>query len=144
MKSNLLFKPFMLIAILFMAGMAQAQDLANDQNPRYLESQAKYLQMADSINTLHSTTPQETYKAIDYLADKREARDARRAFRRELRMERARYGYGYDYYYNDYYTPYNNGYYYNRPYRSYYRYNRYNNYYRNTLPLAITLGWWCL
>jgi hypothetical protein len=120
--------------------------LAADQNPNYMISRDKYMQLADSVNAYHSTTIQDTYKAIDFLADRREARDQRRAWRHELRMERARYG---GYYYDDYSTPY----YYNNysPYNNY-RYYRSNrgwggNFYRNTLPLAVTLGtigwWWC-
>jgi hypothetical protein len=118
--------------------------LVTDQNPRYEESRSKYMTMSDSINTWHSTTSQETYRAIDYLADKAEAREQRKAFRRELRLERARNGYGW---YNDYsYYPavrngyYNNGYnyhynssFYSRPYRS--------NYLWNSLPLAFAIGW---
>jgi len=124
--------------------------LAPDQNPNYNASRDKYMRLADSITSLQGTTYQDTYRAIDYLEDKRKAREQRRQFRRELRMERARNA-GY-YYYEDYYTPYNYNYY---PYRSY-RYYRYNRgwyggyYYNNTLPLAATLatlgtiGWlWC-
>jgi hypothetical protein len=116
--------------------------LVQDQNPNYLISEAKYTKMADSLNSLHGTTPQETYKAIDWMADRREAREQRRAFRRELRLERARYGWynnDYSYYpyygsnYNYYYHPYHN-------YRYGYR-NGWNNYW-NLVPLAATVGWW--
>lgn len=109
--------------------------LAPDQNPDYMISQNKYLQTADSVNALHSTTAQETYKAIDYLEDKKEARELRKAYRRELRMEQARNRW------SSYYYPYNgfNNYY---PYR--YRGHYFmNNYLYNTLPLALTLGLWC-
>lgn len=128
------------------AAIAQT-GLAPDQNPNFMESQNKYMYLADSLNAFHSTTIQDTYKAIDFLADKREARAERRAFRRELRMARALYGgYYYDrYYYNDYYTPY----YYNNYYPYYSRRHYYSgwngNFYRNALPLAVTLGtigWW--
>jgi hypothetical protein len=112
--------------------------LVKNQNPQYMESQAKYMNIADSVNGWHSSTIHDTYKAIDYLADKKEARDQRKAFRRELRLERARYGYGWnnDNYYPSYYNRYSNYRYYpmyNRPYR--------NNYFWNTLPLAFALGW---
>ena len=135
-----------LVAILF-SGTAIAQtSLASDQNPNYLVSQQKYMKMADSINTWHSTTPQETYRAIDYLEDKRIAREERRQFRRELRMERARWGgYGNGYYDNyDYPGAYNyyNGY---RPWRGGYYRNNFSSYFWNTLPLATSIGlasWW--
>ncbi|MBO9636036.1 MAG: hypothetical protein J7578_23235 [Chitinophagaceae bacterium] len=129
-----------LFAFIVLAVTAEAQNLAPDQNPRYMESQQRYMRMADSINAWHSTTPQETYKAIDYLQDKRDARAARKAFRRELRMERARwnndfyYGYGGYYNYNNYYP------------HSYYGYrSNWNNYFWNSLPLITAVGlasWW--
>jgi len=135
---------FLAITALFITTGSIAQTgLADDQNPNYRESRDKYMNLADSLNAYHSTTVQETYDAIDFLEDRREAREQRRAFRRELRLERARYG---GYYYDDYYTPYYNNYpTYN--YRSY-RYGRgwNGNYYRTALPLAITLGtigWLC-
>lgn len=142
---------YTITASLFLATGAMAQTgLAADQNPNYMIGRDKYMGLADSLNAFHSTTVQDTYKAIDWLADRREAREQRRAFRRELRMERARNG-GY-YYYDDYYTPYYyNNYRYNNNYRGY-RYGRgwnswNSNFYRNTLPLALTLGtigWmWC-
>lgn len=139
-----------LMLLLTVAATAQTS-LAPDQNPNYMVSQMKYTKMADSINSLHSTTPQETYKAIDYLADKQEARAARRAFRRELRLERARYGgwdYDYGYYnnYNNYPGYYNYNYNYYRPYRGYYGNNWRNNYWWNSaFPLATGIGlgyWW--
>jgi hypothetical protein len=141
MKRNVLYNLALLPLVMLVAtaGMSQTT-LTEDQNPRYMESQAKYTNMADSINAWHGTTPQETYKAIDYLADKREAREQRKAFRRELRLERARNGY----YYNDYYGYYHPGYYgYSYNYRPYYGYrSRWNRFYWNTLPVAATIGWW--
>jgi hypothetical protein len=143
MKRNVLYNLALLpLAMLFATlGMSQTM-LADDQNPNYMVSQAKYTKMADSINAWHGTTPQETYKAIDYLVDKREAREQRRAFRRELRLERARNGYYYnDYgYYNPGYYGYNNNFNY-RPYYGGYR-SRWNQFYWNTLPLAATIGLW--
>ena len=71
------------------------------------------MHMSDSIIAWHSTTQQETYKAIDYLEDKRIAREERLEFRRELRRERVRnqgnwYRHGYysnptDFYYRQQY-----------------------------------------
>ena len=146
MKKSLLYYSFFLL-LTGLTGMAQ-NGLAPNQNPNYEVSRDKYMHMADSINTWHSTTPQETYRAIDFLADKREAREERREFRRQLRLERARNYRYYDYYddYGYYYSPYRNNYNYYRPYG--YRSNYRNDYYlRNTLPLALTigsLGWlWC-
>lgn len=142
MKKTLLIATSMM---LMLAVAATAQTTDPDQNPDYMVSQARYVRMADSINSWHSTTPQETYKAIDYLEDKREMRANRKIWRRELRMERARNsgwyyngnGYNNGYYpYNNY--NYNNGYY-SRPWG--YRSN-WNNYLWNTVPLAATLGWW--
>lgn len=130
-----------LIAVSALTSRAQDNSLAQ-QNPSYMVSQARYMKMADSINSWHGTTIQDTYKAIDYLQDKREARANRRAWRHELRMERARNSGWYNNgYYNDYYYPSYNGYYYGRPWG--YR-NNWNNYLWNTLPLAATIGlWWC-
>lgn len=139
----------LLLALIIAVADASAQTgLAPDQNPNYMISRDKYMGLSDSLNAFHSTTVQDTYKAIDWLEDRRDARAQRRAFRRELRMERARYG---GYYFNDYdyYTPYyyNNSFYnYNRGYRWGRGWNSWNNnFYRNTLPLAVTLGtigWW--
>jgi len=115
------------ILLLFLAGCfslsLSAQELAANQNPNFAISRAKYMKVADSLTRWHSTTSQETYKAIDYLADKQEFRNTRRQFRRALRMERARNS-GY---YDDYSYPYyNNSGWYNgyssRPY-----YNRWSN-----------------
>src|SRR4051812_48181998 len=101
MKRNVLYNLLLLPLAMLIATWSMSQTTVEDQNPNYMISQAKYTAMADSINSWHSTTPQETYKAIDWLADRREARDQRRAFRRELRLERARYGWSYNDY-NDY------------------------------------------
>lgn len=142
MKSILLATSLIVVSALTTTAQ---NSLAQDQNPNYMVSQARYMKMADSINSWHGTTPQETYKAIDYLEDKRELRANRRAWRRELRMERARNGSWYNngYYNNDYYYPYNNynsRYYYNRPWGG----TGWGNHLWNTLPLAATLGlWWC-
>ncbi len=114
-----------------------AQDLAYDQNPNYKISQDKYMKMADSLTRLHGTTLQETYKAIDYLEDKREAREKRR----EYRMQRRANAYVYDW--NDhYYSPYQSRYsryrYWHRPYRPYW-----NNNFWGSLPWAVTFGLLC-
>jgi hypothetical protein len=132
------------ILIVIAAGDSNAQSLAQDQNPNYAVSRDKYVRMADSINAWHGTTPQETYRAIDYLEDKRIAKQERIAFRRELRLARARNGWSN--YYNDGYYNYGSGY--NRPYyNSYPGYYGNRGYYRNNawnvLPWVITAGlWW--
>jgi len=158
MKRNVLYNLLLLPIAMLIAVGGMSQSLVEDQNPDYMISQVKYLGMADSLNALHGTTPQETYKAIDWMAERQERRDARRAFRRELRLTRAQYGYyynGYGYnngYYNNYnypssyYPAYSGNYYYNyNPYHSYYHsgyHTRWNNW--NWVPLAATaatVGW---
>jgi hypothetical protein len=139
MKKNLLFI-VVTAAVSFCSFTVTAQtNLAPDQNPDYAISRARYMQLADSLNEWHSTTQQENYKAIDWLADRREARADRREFRRQIRMERARWG-GYDSYNDGFYYP--NNYY----YRKNNNYYRYNNWRRNrSFGLYPSLGlnfWW--
>ena len=156
MKRNVLYNLLLLPIAMLIAVGGMSQALVEDQNPDYMISQVKYLGMADSLNALHGTTPQETYKAIDWMAERQERRDARRAFRRELRLARAQNGWYYnDYsyyrpayyrnyngYYNSYYPAYSGNYNYNyNPYHSYYN-TRWNNW--NWVPLAATaatVGW---
>ena len=125
MKKNL----FTLFVMLSFSLIVSAQnDLAPDQNPNYAISRDKYMRLSDSVNRWHSTTLQNTYHAIDWVADRAKAREDRRDFRQQLRLERARWN-GYDYrsdgYYNSYYN--NNNYY--SPYNNY-PYNRRQMYYR--------------
>ncbi|HTD93507.1 MAG TPA: hypothetical protein VK644_06840 [Chitinophagaceae bacterium] len=118
MKRYLPFFSLALMALL-LGRDTTAQALAPDQNPNFTVSRDKYMQLADSLTRWESTTTQETYKAIDWLADRREARMDRREFRQQLRLERARWGTDYyDSYYNNYpvyrnpwnsYRPYNHG-----------------------------------
>lgn len=125
MKKSLL-NAFLLLIGFFLSVAGKSQlALAADQNPNFAISRDKYMKMADSLNAWHSTTLQENYKAIDWLADRKEARADRREFRQQLRLERARWNN--DYYYDnyDYYPSYrnrggyynNNSYYNNRNYR---------------------------
>ena len=121
---------FVLLAVAFFtANLAFGQSaLAPDQNPNYEISRDKYIKMADSLNEWHSTTQQNTYKAIDFMADRQEAKADRRQFRRDLRLERARYGYNYSYYpsYGNYYYPRTQySYYYGNRYRHQRSYNNY-------------------
>lgn len=133
-----------LAACILISARSLGQSGESDQNPRYRESEAKYTQMADSVTSLQGTTVQETYRAIDYLADKREARAERRAFRRELRLIRARYGYGYYGDDNYDYDPGYGGYYYNDyPYSSR---SGWHSDWTYAVPLALaalSVGLWC-
>jgi hypothetical protein len=116
MKKRLL--PFLLM--LAISGIVNAQlELAADQNPNFAVSRDKYMKMADSLNQWHSTTFQNTYRAIDWRSDKEKARDDRREFRQQLRLERARWS-GYDYRNEGYYNPYYSS-------RSQYNYSTYRN-----------------
>lgn len=119
-------------------------NLAEDQNPNFAISRDRYMKMADSINEWHSTTIQDTYKAIDYLEDKREARMDRKTIRRQMRLAGVRNGW----YNNEYYSPYYNSSF-QRPYNNFYRGRPYG--YRSSnnhllwgaVPLAFALGlWW--
>lgn len=134
MKRALLYA-FSLATVLFGSLAAQAQEtLAPDQNPNYMVSRARYMKMADSINTWHGVTFQDTYKAIDFLQDRHDARMQRQAFRRELRLERAR---------NGYYNWNNGGNFYPGFYNSYpYRFNRnyYNRYLWSGVPFPLSFG----
>jgi hypothetical protein len=146
MKRNVLYNLALLPLALLIATFSMSQTgLAEDQNPNYLVSQAKYSRMADSINTWHGTTPQETYKAIDPYADELEYRATRKAFRRQLRLERARYGYydyNYDYNYPGYYGYNNYGYNYYRPYGYYGYRSPVGQFLSAALPVAATIAWW--
>lgn len=124
-----------LICLFSLSGWSQ--DLAFDQNPNFKQSQEKYMKMADSLNRLHGTTLQETYKAIDYLADKQEAREKRREYRQQRRLNN--YYYDWDYYnYRPTPSRYSRYRYWHRPY---YPYS--NNNYWGSLPWAVTFGLLC-
>lgn len=127
--------PFVLLLLTtgFVSSLQAQTELAANQNPNYEVSRSKYMKLADSINTWHSTTPQETYKAIDYMADRQEARNERRAFRRQLRLDRNNW-------YGDYYYPtYNNGWLYPQ-YNNWGRRNwRNNSFYINPWGIGY---WW--
>ena len=62
---------------------AQQANLVKDQNPRYEESRAKYMNMSDSLTRNQGTTIQETYKAYDWY----EAREEKRKLRRETNYQ---------------------------------------------------------
>ena len=122
---------------------ASSQDLAYDQNPNFRQSRDKYMKVADSVNKLHSTTVQETYKAIDYMQAKEEARQQRKEYRQQRRLYADQYRYRRYYDHDPYYY-----------YPSSSRYGRYNYRYRpyrsyghdqfwGSLPWAVTLGLLC-
>jgi hypothetical protein len=107
MKANWIFVMSCIAGLAYSAvGYAQKVDPVKDQNPRYQESRAKYIEMADSLNRDQGTTVQQTYKAYDWY----EAREERRKLRRE----------------RNYQLNLNSGYYYNSPY--YYPSIGYGNY----------------
>ena len=138
-----LHRSLLVVMLMMAAAVTMAQTaLAPDQNPDYAISRAKYMKVADSINSWQSTTAQETYKAIDFLADKAEAKANRRAFRQQLRMERARNGY----YSSDLYNSINYGNYgsygnrWGAGFNNYYSPYRYNR--RSNFSWNLGLGWW--
>lgn len=123
-----------LLTLLLFSGLVNAQtELAPDQNPNYAISRDKYMKMADSLNDWHSTTLQNTYRAADWLADREQARKDRSEFRRQLRLERARWN-NYNYRHDGYFDSYNN--YNNNSY-----YDPYNNY-RNNRWQRPRFWWW--
>lgn len=75
---NLLFT----LAVVMQSTVLLAQD--HDQNPNYLKSQERYMASSEQYTALQGTTSQETYKAIDFLEEKRELK----AKRRQLRAQR--------------------------------------------------------
>lgn len=133
MKKILHYSFFSVVVSLFQLVCFAQLDLAPNQNPNYEVSKSKYMKMADSLNEWHSTTQQQNYKAIDWLADRREARADRREFRQQLRLERARQM-DYPYYYSNYGN-------YNRRYYNNYRYNHRGNRF-HILPWYGLNFWW--
>ncbi len=85
---------------------AQQNELVPDQNPRYKESQQRYIKAADSLTNTQGITVQQTYKAYDWY----EARLERRQQRREWRhQENLNGGYYNNSYWSGYYNPYSWG-----------------------------------
>ncbi|UCJ08806.1 hypothetical protein KTO58_06340 [Chitinophaga pendula] len=83
---------FLLLLGLQSFGQQFAQAGTEDiQNPRYAESQARYMKMSDSLTRTLSVTSQETYKAYDWYEAKLERRQQRREWRHLERMNRPRY-----------------------------------------------------
>ncbi|RQO67991.1 hypothetical protein DBR43_26150 [Pedobacter sp. KBW06] len=100
MKRNLIIVASCIAGLVYSTiGYAQNPGLAEDQNPRYQESRAKYIELADSLNRNQGSTVQNTYKAYDWYT----AREERRALRRQRNYENSWYN---PYYYgNSYYSP---------------------------------------
>jgi len=129
---------FAIVALLAIGANAQSE-LAPNQNPNFAVSRAKYMNISDSLNRWHGTTPQETYKAIDFLVDRKEARAERRDFRRQLRSQRVGWYNSYDnysYYPSSYRNSWGNQ---NYNYNNYGRYRRNNSFYVNPWGLGY---WW--
>ncbi|EDM34575.1 hypothetical protein PBAL39_11275 [Pedobacter sp. BAL39] len=82
---------------------AQKPELLPDQNPRYQETRAKYIELADSLTSTQGTTVQNTYKAYDWYT----ARAERRQLRRERNAAYDWYNpyYGNSYFGNSYFYP---------------------------------------
>jgi len=70
---------------------AQQANLEKDQNPRYEQSRAKYMNMSDSLTRNQGTTLQQTYKAYDWY----EAREEKRKLRRETNYNNSLYNNSY-------------------------------------------------
>jgi hypothetical protein len=127
MKKNLLGAVIALTGIIsYIPSQSQSQ-LVNDQNPSFAVSREKYMEIADSVNSWHSTTIQNNYKAIDWFEDKKAAKASRIAFNRQLRLNRAQRN---GYYYQDYH---------------YGRRGNYNNYRHNRHSRRNNSFWnfWC-
>ena len=104
-KEDLMKNVFSLLICTLIASISFGQAAIGDQNPDYIVSRARYMVAKDSLIQYQSATSQQTYKAYDYFVDKQERKDAKTAYKRQLRLERAKSGY-YDYN-PGYYSPYN-------------------------------------
>ena len=85
MKSYLL---LFLLSFIFLSSGAQ-ESLVTGQNPNYLVSQKKYMQLVDSLQSTMNTTVQETYKAYDWYEEKQERKQTRFNTRQEVRINRS-------------------------------------------------------
>lgn len=98
MKRNLIILAGLLVGCFYASGAsAQQTQLVQDQNPRYRESERKYARVADTLNDLHGTTIQNTYKAYDWYEARQERRQQNREWRHQERLNGS--------YYDDYFTP---------------------------------------
>ncbi|EHQ25295.1 hypothetical protein [Mucilaginibacter paludis] len=95
MKRNLIIICGLLLGSLY-GGIVKAQEaapLAPDQNPNYMASVQKYAAIADSLNSQHGTTVQNTYKAYDWYEARQERRQQNRAWRHQEMLNSGYYDY---------------------------------------------------
>ncbi|MES2275110.1 MAG: hypothetical protein V4592_03745 [Bacteroidota bacterium] len=94
MKRNLIIIVSLLAGSFYtISASAQQLVLAQDQNPRYRESERKYARVADTLNSQHGTTIQDTYKAYDWYEARQERRQQNREWRHEERLNGGYYDY---------------------------------------------------
>ncbi|HPH24605.1 MAG TPA: hypothetical protein PLW32_12025 [Chitinophagaceae bacterium] len=129
-------RTIILLFSLVVFGSVHAQtQLANDQNPNYLVSQQKYLQLNDSMQAYMNVTEQNTYKAYDWYEAKMERKQNRISTRQQVRINRSLYSY------DNWNNGWNNNYSWNNNFRNR---NRWNNNY-GFFPGSIgyrTGNWW--
>lgn len=75
-----------LLICIVIATCSFSQSHDSDQNPDYRITRTKYLGLRDSLIMYEGGTVQETYKAYDYMEDMQERKDAKTAFKRQLRL----------------------------------------------------------
>lgn len=78
----------LLVCCVVYQAQAQQTELASDQNPNYRISQQRYMAQKDSLSQNMNTTPQQTYKAYDWLEAKQERRQNRINNRQQVRLLR--------------------------------------------------------
>jgi len=82
------------LLLLVVAATLQAQtstELVPDQNPNYLQSQARYTKFRDSLVQYQNTTVQQTYKAFDWYQEKLDRKNTRFDNRQQRRVNRSMY-----------------------------------------------------
>lgn len=110
-------KNIYVLLVLFFAGISAAcaqqpdfYQVNTDQNPHYMQSQQKYMLAKDSLLAYSNATAQDTYKAYDFYEARQERRALRRERRYNVRMTSAQYSCYPAYGYGNYgYTPWYNG-----------------------------------
>lgn len=127
-----IFLTMLTVCATFSSFAQQTPQLAPDQNPNYMVSQAKYTGQKDSLLAYSNTTVQQTYKAYDW----REAREERRAERRAYRRQ---YGYNDGLYVSPYVNYGWNSYRYS--YNPYGYYNRYSGLFSRPF-IGFRSGYW--
>jgi hypothetical protein len=79
----------LLISMIAISNVYAQQQLASDQNPNYMLSQQKYMQVKDSLLFTMNTTEQNTYKAYDWYEAKMERKQNRINTRQQVRINRS-------------------------------------------------------